>query len=400
MLLVMMISGLASAEIVEDWPFGTRNTVPDGAIMIDFEDGTQNLWKLTDYGHGISFEGLGDSEHWGYIEVGGRAMHLYPYDFYHNPDGTEVDFTYIVNGAFGAAPIEYDDTLGQPWPSAKGIIQFENGTNHVSFLASIGSTLEIKAYGKSGNYLGTSGRAYDNIQRVYPSGPSTFTQLSYTSTKPDIYCIEIIGTFNNWMLDDLVIGGLIDPEPETDPTDYEYVADRAVQLFGVPYLEFALGFDYGDFTYMEVEQFEEGQFMEYWNPDTKNIEMGVGISDEGLVLWAYNYDSKELHDMNLVKWNTAADMLKHDFKEPVDFDDTQPGDVYFVDENQDGKADKVGMVITENTPGMDLITVDPELGVVLMNSDTVETQQEFLGYYRLPETIHGGHNPIKKIGLP
>lgn len=391
-------TGMASAVIVEDLPCGYRNIVPEGAILIDFEDAPKyaeqvgdksfNLWELHHY-PGLSFEPMGDAAYWGYAEKGGRGMNIYPLEYY-----DEIDYTYLVHGEYGFVPVHHDDVFGQFWPAASGLLRIENGTNHISIMASIGSSLQMKCYDKIGKYLGSSGIAYTNTQRISPDGPSTFTQMSYTSTKSDIYCVEFIGRYNNWIGDDLVIGGMIDPEHEPDLTDYEYVADRAVELFGVPYLEFGLGFDYGDFTYMEVDQFESGQFMEYWNPDLKEIEMDVGISDEGLVLWSYNCEGEKL-----VKWSTSPNMMKHDFTEVVPFDDIQPGDVYFLDANSDGDADTIGMVITENTPGMDLITVN-EFGVVLMNSDITESKQEFLGYYRLPDSIHGGHSPIKKIHIP
>jgi hypothetical protein len=148
--------------------------------------------------------------------------------------------------------------------------------------------------------------------------------------------------------------------------------------------------------YMDPWQFKDGTVEEYWNPETKMFEEGEGISNAGLILWAYNHDSKELAGTSFVKRNTVAGMEKHDFKVDVDSADTQPGDVCFMDRDFDGTVDEVYMVVEETPTEMDLITACPDSGVIYSKKSIVEGSPAFMGYKRLPGVIRGGKNPIPK----
>ena len=63
-----------------------------------------------------------------------------------------------------------------------------------------------------------------------------------------------------------------------------------------------------------------------------------GISDEGLVIWAFNSVTKELYGERVVKWETVPDMIKHDFTESVPIGEEQPGDVYCMFGGENGAA--------------------------------------------------------------
>lgn len=371
-----------SAEIETNISYGTRNAVPEDAIRLDFENGWGNLMPLSDcYGDAVVFEGMGDSPHWGTPRVGGRAMHIYPIDFFYNQDGSEVSFTHILNGEYAACPIIYDD-LGKPWPAPRGLIRFKDGVSHISVLASVGSKLTMRAFDRHNNYLGSSGIAYDNTDRVCEGGPSTFTRMNITREKTDIYRIEFIGYTNQWHIDDLVIGGLTLPDEEID---YEKIAEIAESLIGIPYLDYQIGWDYTLETYLN--DFTEPH--EYWNPEIGDFAYEIGISDVGLVLWSYN---SELYDgkTHLVKWSTIDDMAKHDFTKEV-LDTVQMGDILFGDSNSDGNLDKIGIITLDGK----LITADEVNGVHYIESWQI-TPDPDPKYYRLPDKVTGGHSPIKR----
>ena len=400
--LISMMSSVSSAAIEEEWPFGMRNPLPNDPtyVRFDFEDGGTHF---NSYPGVVNFVKI-ESEYplypdkWDSVQIGEGGYHIYPKDFFHHRNGSQVDYIYIVNGERAAQPIYWwcNNVKCEWWPGSKGRIEFPTGASDVSFLISNGAPVQMKAYDKTGKYLGYSGVAYSNIERV-PPNPSNFTRVSFTTEKPIIYAVEITTSQNNfWLGDDFVIGGLTFPN---EPVNYTYVARRAQELHGVDYLEYGLGYDYVIKEYMDTWQFKDSVLEEYWNPETKQFELGKGISNPGLIGWAYNYDAMELAGTSFIKWSTVDGMAKHDFTVPVDPSDIQPGDVYFMNHDFDSKntPDEIGMVIEENN-SMNLITSCPDenIGVIYLKSSIVESLPAFMGYYRLPGVINGGHNPIPK----
>ena len=398
MMLIIIMSSTAAALIETDWEYGERNPLPDDPTYIryDFETPSGSFNAHPDI---VKFV-RGDENKWATACVGGRSYHIYPKDFFYNHSTdpkTQVDYIYVVNGNCGAQPVIWRCTnvKCEWWPGSEGMIMFPGGASDVSFLASIGNNLEMLAYDKTGKLIGSSGVANANIMRV-PPNPSNFTRISFKTSTPSIYAVIIHSAVNNvWIMDDLVIGGLTIPD---EPVNYTYVARRAQELWGVDYLEYGLGADYEVFEYLDPWQFKDSIYEEYWNPETKRFELGEGIGNAGLILWAYNYDAEELAGENFVKWSSVAGMAKHDFTVSVASADTQAGDVYFMDRNFDGTADVIGLVIEETYTGMDLIysCEDEGIGVIYSKKSIVEGSPAFMGYKRLPGVIKGGHNPIPK----
>lgn len=402
-LILMVMGGIAAADIQEDWQFGERNVAPAGIEYAywDFEEGhncaefdNQHpdvasfltvLETRSPYGPDIpSYSTVGGSM------CGGTRcyMNIYPYQ-------NNQNWIYVVNGRVGFNPISGPDVMGGYCPAMNAHIVPKDDTRYVSFLASTGSDLRVRLYDRRGSVIN-----YATIGcTVMRNGtdPSNFTRFE-AHTETDIAAIKLFGGFNAWHIDDLIIGGGQGYLPEA-PVDYAYVARLAQELHGVWYLEHGLGYDYEDFTYAEPFQFNE--YLEYWNPETKTFEHDQGISNPGLILWAYNKDSEYLAGTSFVKHITPAKMMKHDFKVEVDSADTQPGDVYFMDYTHDGVADFVGMVIEMTPTEMDLIASEPPLandpiGVIYSTKKIAESSPAFMGYHRLPGTIRGGHKPIPK----
>lgn len=386
--------GVASALVVADWPYSKPNTVPDGAIKIDFEDRCDNLEAVRNDIPGVNFVGFEMNRHWGYAMVGGRGMHIWPYDYKKNDDGTEVDFIWIVQGMYGAFPIFYD-YIEQPWPGDTGAIIFNDCVSHVSFLASIGSQIEMKAYDKNGKYLGTSGKGYNNVKRVYPTGPSNFTQISYTEESAIIHKVLIQGNMNNWIIDELVIGGLTLPD---ELSNYSFAAERMKMLIGAKYQEDAWGYDIVNEKYHTADEIINDDLI-YWDRYEKNIVINNGISDNAAILWAFNGEGTDN-----VKWFDLDDQLKHSFTMAV-YGETQPGDIFVIDYMGDSCYDEIGIIITpviiENEE-MDIIRIIPGAGVVYDSTDNIENLYDggsagFVEYFRLPDTVKGGHKPFPKV---
>lgn len=416
-ILIILMSGIAAAD-QEVWEYGRANVVMDGVeyVMYDFEEGS-NCEIPFDNQHpdvatfldvpATSRTPLGyGPDHPSYVRIGGSNcgtglrcyMNIYPVDRGH-------DWIYIVNGNSAFAPVtccvdsDLCSWVGSCCPGVNAKIEFKEDTTYISFLVSTGPRLYVRLYDRKGNWL-YSETIYRTIDRV-GSEPSNFTRFGVHLSDKEIGSMTISGAFNGWHIDDFVVGGA--PGYLNKPVDYTYVARRAQELHGVDYLEYGLGHDYVMLDYMDAWQFTDGIWGEYWNSETKTFEEGEGISNAGLILWAYNFDSEELAGTSFVKQNTVAGMEKHDFKVDVDPADTQPGDVCFMDRKDrngdygsDGYADEVYMVVEETPTEMDLITACPDSGVIYSKKSTVETSPAFMGYKRLSGVIRGGKNPIPK----
>ena len=456
-LLIFLMSDIASAEQTTDWPHEQRNVAPEGIehILYDYEEGSncgtfKNQYpNVTTY---LTVEGGNVPLGYGpcypsYNTVGGSMcgttrcyMNIWPHD-------NQQDWIIVVNGRAGFAPLtccESDPSIcwtGNCYPGPDAEFKFKEGTRYFSFLASTDCTLRILLYDSKGNTLKYE-RIYSNTYRN-GTDPSNFTQFYFYSQDIDIASAKVTGCFNGWILDDMIVGGkpgylpnpepeptpvptptltpVPEPTPEPDPTptpdptpdvptpvDYSDVAELAKTAIGAEYLEDGYGMDYRDFTYADVEDIIDPphncapglncpEGLEYWNHDTKRFEYGSGLSNVGLIIWVYNSVTRELYGESVVKWETVPDMIKHDFTEPVPIGEEIPGDVYCMYGGEYGALNEIGIVV-DNTY---VITSRPgsteELGGVDYHSKaSIETSENFAGYYRLPGKITGGHSPIKK----
>ena len=415
-LLILSISIIAVADQQSDWPHEQRNVAPTGIeyVLYDFEEGSNCAPFKNQYPEVATFLTVLGTQPYGsdwpsYVSVGGSTcgntrcyMKIYPWCGYYT-NGTPYEWVFITNGRDAFSPMTGPDSMGGYWPGTKAQIEFKKDTRYVSFLACTGGNLYVSLYDRHGNRI----HSEKITITIYRDGtdPSDWTRFSYYSKNTDIVSMKLSGPFNGWHIDDLIIGGAPGYLPDK-PVDYSDVAKKVETLIDtfyyddVNYLEYGFGYDYRYLTYADTEDLinpsDEG--LEYWNPDTKQFEYGKGISDEGLILWAYNSITQELYGENVVKWNTAPDMAKHDFTESVPIGEEQPGDVYFMYGGEYGTLDEVGIVVCDTQ----VVTSRPGEGVKYHTKNIIETNPDgtpdpdFAGYYRLPGKITGGHNPIKK----
>ena len=412
MLLILMSFMTATAAVETNLPYnGTRNLPPDDSYaFFDFEEGTGHFDSLLPSQYAdIKFTNIfaNNRDHiWSYNDAQFPLMHVYPQNvFFQDDKVTPVNYIYLIQGRYAASTV-VELYPGGFYTGVYGLIEFPEGANHVSFLVSSGEYFKATAFDKRGNQIGYASVPTTIYRVSLPNGPSTWSRVSFNRTKSDIYSIEIRGQCNDWLIDDLVIGGLpLDDTPE--PVDYSDVAAKALTALNALYLEYGFGFDYRDFSYADVEDIlnpppncapglncPDG--LEYWNPDTKRFEYGEGISNVGLVIWAFNSITRELYGESVVKWDTTPSIAKNDFTVPVPIGEEQPGDVYFLYGGEHGAVDEIGIVVDDTS----VVTSRPEEGVTVISKTSIEgtdtPNPDFAGYYRLPGVIHGGHSPIKK----
>ncbi|MCK5012840.1 MAG: hypothetical protein KAS66_03390 [Candidatus Omnitrophica bacterium] len=425
-MLIVLLSGIASAEQITDWPFGQRNVMPDDitGVYYDFEEGSNCVDFKNQHPDVATFLTVLGTQPYGsdwpsYVTVGGSTcgntrcyMRIYPWcGNYAN--GTPYEWVFVVQGRSAFSSMTGPDVMGGFIPGTKARIQFKEGTHYISFLASTGGNMYIRLYDMQGKQYNIV--HYEKIAvTILRNGtePSNFTRFSIHLPNVDIARMDISGPFNGWHIDDMIVGGGPDylPDEPLEPVDYSDVAELIKRLVGheVPYLEHGFGFDYRYLDYADPEDIINPPpncapglncptGLEYWNQDTRQFEYGEGMSDEGLIIWGFNQIAKELYGESVVKWETAPDMAKHDFTESVPVGEEIPGDVYFMYGGEYGAVDEIGIVVDEeyvvtSRPG----DVNEGNGVDYHSKSSIENSENFAGYYRLPGKITGGHTPVKK----
>lgn len=402
-ILILLMSGIASAEIQEEWPFGMRNPLPDDPTYVRFdleEDGV----SFGSHQGIVNFVNLDDNK-WASIPIGARGYHIYPLDFFYKYDNgtrTQVDYIYVVNGERGAQPVFWwcNNVKCEWWPGSEARIEFPSGASDVSFLSSNGANLVMRAYDKTGKYIGSSDIAYPNTDRI-PPNPSNFTRVSIATKIPSIYAVEIIaGTNNFWLIDDIVVGGLTFPDK---PVDYGYAAERMKELIGVKFLKHGTGYDYFDEKYYTAQEIIDGNIL-HWDPYKKEVKIDDGIYDEDAILWAFNVND------DLINWKNIDKMANNDFKIEVKYGEQQPGDVFFLDYDGNKHYDEVGIfiepMIDDKGKVVDIIRIIPNVGVHYSTSEFIYAlygTDEGINIYssmdckRLPDSPKGGHSPYPKI---
>ena len=381
--LILLMSNTAAALIETDWAMDRPNEkLHPSDILIDFEDGIQQEWPISDV-PGVRFVAYNGFP-WVYAEKEFANMNIFP-------DCWNPDRAYIVNGGYGAF------TCWMRIPYHTGLIQIDGGATHVSVLASCDCDFRMSAYDKAGNLIESSGTAEPN------AGTLTFTRMTVSSSKANIHTIIFTGIQNRWIIDEVIVGGL---EP---PTDYGWAAERMRELIGAKYHPFGLGYLLETGQYLTADEIKNNKYP-IWNPATKEMTLGEGICPEAAIIWAFNLES------NLVNNLGINDMMKKDFKVEIAYEDLQPGDVFFIDYPDwydeemnaympDGYYDEVGIVIPgqyDQETGMyeDCIRVIPEAGVHYGSTEFINAlygNSGFVHYRSLPDAPKGSKSPYPKI---
>ena len=183
-LIFVMMSGMAAADVETGWPLGEPNEYNGSHIMIDFEEGVNSYDPIVCTDHGITFETVDGGRPWVYGCMDGD-LNL------RNETHSYLGGSYIVNGYAGAWCGIYGNG---------GKITFDNPVGHVSCLASMNSNLIMEAFDSNDNEVVNSTWAIDNVVT------HKFTRLSVDRAECDISYVIIHDTGNKWIIDDLIVG--------------------------------------------------------------------------------------------------------------------------------------------------------------------------------------------------
>ena len=327
----------------EEWPFGKRNVAPEGMehVLYDFEEGSNCgtfINKYPDVATFLTVDGCNVPIGYGpcypsYNTVGGSTCgntrcytNIYPYD-------NEQDWIMIVNGRSGFSSItccESDPDVcwtGSCWPGPCAEIEFTEGIKYVSFLSSNSEILRVILYDVKDNVIHNE-FIYSNTNRIYPD-PSNFTRFSYYSESVNIAYMKLIGPFNGWIIDDLIVGsdiGIIPPEPEPpEMYIYEWAAERLKLLIGAPHNPNGFGYEFLSGAFYTAEDIVNNPLVVNWDYENKEWTTGEGINNEGAIIWAFNVDKNLINNLDI------NDMAKKDFKILVEYGNQRPGDVAFIE---------------------------------------------------------------------
>ena len=414
-LLIFLMSSIVSAGVETGLPYTYKHFAPDETYtLFDFEEGTGHFDPITTSQDNGTVEFVNvfannRDQIWSYNDAEYSLMHVYPQNAFFQDDGiTPVNYTYLINGRYAASTV-VELYIGGYYTGTYGVIEFPQGTNHISFLMSTGHTATVSVFNKQGLPIDTT-KVERNIDRVsLPNGPSTWSLVYSNTLKSDIYSIQITATCNDWLIDDLVIGEAIEDIPDVT-TDYSYAAERMKLLIGAQYLKHGTGYDLYTGKYYTADEIKTIP-LPYIDLDIKpyDVDWDIGIDNPGAILWAFNQES------NVVKWYDLNDQMKHDFTEHVDYENIQPGNVGFIDYPEinnegevvvgDGLIDEafiiVEPIIDESGMVFDCIRIIPEAGVHYSNTEHINslynTETSFVDYRRLKDNPKGGHKPYKTI---
>ena len=421
-LLILLMSGTALAEQVEEWPFGQRNEIPDDieGVRYDFEEGSNCVDFKNQYPEVATFltvlgtQPYGTSDWPSYVTVGGSTcgntrcyMRIYPWCGYY-PNGTPYEYVFVVNGRSAFSPMTGPDHMGGFIPGMKTHIVFKEDTRYVSFLATTSGNMYVTLFDKRGNRI-CSEKITVTILRE-GTNPSNFTQFSYHSLNTDIVSMKISGPFNGNHIDDLVIGGNPGYLPD-QPTDYSWAAERLMLLVGAPHNPTGFGYEFLTGIFYSAEDIISNPLVVNWDPEHKEWVTGEGINNEGAIIWALNEDS------NLINNLCINDMASKDFKELVEYGDQRPGDVAFIEYDTEATDeasigyDEIIMFIEpqidpETGATEDCIRILEEGGVHYADSEFIHalygedlgiTPTSLFTVKRLPDSPKGNKAPYPKI---
>lgn len=386
-LLILLMSGIASAEQITDWPHEQRNEIPEGieGVLYDFEEGSNcadfknQFPEIATFLTVLGTQPYGTSDWPSYVTYGGKTcgntrcyMKIYPWCGYYS-NGTPFEYVFVVNGRSAFSPMTGPDDLGGFIPGMKTHIVFKEDTRYVSFLATTSGNMYVTLYDKRGNRI-ISEKITITILRE-GTNPSNFTQFSYHSDV-DIASMKISGPFNGNHLDDLIIGGEPGYLPD-QPTDYSWAAERLMLLAGAPHNPVGFGYEFLSGTFYSAEDIVSNSLVVNWDSENKEWTTGEGINNEGAIIWAFNKDSNLINNLDI------NDMASKDFKVLVEYGDQQPGDVAFI-EYDTSMTDELSIGYDETIMFIEP-QIDPETGAT---EDCIRILEEGGVHYADSEFLH------------
>lgn len=379
--------GIASAELVEDWPHEQRNVMPDDieGVMYDFEEGSNCVEFRNQYPEIATFLTVLGTQPYGtdwpsYVTYGGNNcgntrcfMRIYPWCGYYD-NGTPYEYVFVVNGRSAFSPMTGPDHMGGFIPGTKTHIVFKEDTRYVSFLACSDGNMYVDLYDRHGNRI-CSEKITTTVYRT-GTNPSNWTEFSFYSENTDIVSMKIRGNFNGHHIDDLIIGGAPGYLPD-QPIDYSWAAERLELLVGAPHNPNGFGYEFLSGTFYPAEDIVSNPLVVNWDYENKEWTTGEGINIEGAIIWTFNKDANIINNPDL------NDMASKDFKVLVEYGDHKPGDVAFI-EYDTGDTSELGIGYDEV-----IVFVEPHTDKFGMTVDCIRVSEEDGVHYTDSEFLHG-----------
>ncbi|TSD03549.1 MAG: filamentous hemeagglutinin outer membrane protein, partial [Parcubacteria group bacterium Athens0714_26] len=187
------------------------------------------------------------------------------------------------------------------------------------------------------------------------------------------------------------------------PLSYK-AADLAKELVNQPYLWGGKGWDYNQDLFVSSDVIKTGY--NYYNPNIKSVDTGIGVDCSGLIMWAYNrgFDSTKSRFNNFVKAEGVDGQYRYNTATTTE-SQFQPGDVMFFDFTlADGPnyIDHVAMYVGESG-GYDVVSATSrDRGIEVRSKDSLKNLTGFRGFKQVvsalpPAVLVSAHSPVDLI---
>lgn len=165
------------------------------------------------------------------------------------------------------------------------------------------------------------------------------------------------------------------------PLSYK-AANLAKELVYQPYLWGGKGWDYNQDLFVSAYAIKTGY--NYYNPDIKSVDIGIGVDCSGLVMWVYNrsFDPLKSRFNNFVKAEGADEQYRYNTAVTTELE-LKPGDVMFFDWDANGFMDHIAMYVGDGG-GFDVVNArSRELGIMGMSKDILKILPGFIVFKRV-----------------
>ncbi|MBI5401474.1 C40 family peptidase, partial [Candidatus Wolfebacteria bacterium] len=136
------------------------------------------------------------------------------------------------------------------------------------------------------------------------------------------------------------------------------------------------GWDHKQSLYVSSNNIFDGY--NYWNNKLRTIAFGAGLDCSGLVEWAFNrsFDPRKSLLLNVIRYDGADGQYQNN-TETVTENNLQPGDLLFLDKDNDNYIDHVAMYVGESGGYNIMEAYSPAEGIVPANKTEFKTRTGF-----------------------
>lgn len=205
---------------------------------------------------------------------------------------------------------------------------------------------------------------------VSPTETTTYTG-TFTGSGGEVSCETTVTVESN------------EPEPLAL---HEQAALNAIALVDQPdgYLWGGKGWDFELREFVTPATVLSGY--QYYNPNSRQVETGIGLDCSGLVAWAYNRaaDATQPFTKNFIAYENAAGQATDAQSEPITAEELRPGDTMYFDFGGTGRINHTAMYVGDQGTFDVVNASEPNVGIIDLR---VESYSQFLGFqfFRRPQ---------------